>query len=102
MQRLPCWFSQKVRNLKKYVVHYDPHSVKIGCDVATPEQVFMGDQLQWVGREEAILGKDVNMKPHRSMQEPECDISTQKGEVSFKQWVFEVKSDAIHTEASLR
>ena len=27
------------------------------------------------GREEVIFGEDVKTQPHRSMQEPKCDIS---------------------------
>ena len=65
------------------------------------------------------------MQPHKPMQEPQCGMSyssvasqlvgrtqklsafsgdsTQKGEVSFKQWVFEIKSVMqSNTEATLR
>ena len=80
-------------------------SVKIGYDIATPEQVSMGDWLWWVGRE-IISGEDANMQPYRSMQEPQYNMSyssvasqllrktpkfsvfsgdsTQKGEIAFK------------------
>ena len=51
------------------------HSVKIGCDAATPEQVLMGNQFQWVGRDEVIPGEDANMQPHRPMQKPYCGMS---------------------------
>ena len=36
------------------------HSVNTGCNVATPEQMMMGDQLHWVGREESMLVKGTN------------------------------------------
>ena len=90
------------------------HSVSIGYNVATPEQVMMGDQLCWLGREESVSVVGANMQLPREMPEPQCDIScasvasqvvgktpkfstynrdsTQKGEVSFEQWAFEVKS----------
>ena len=29
-------------------------SVNSGCNVATPEQMMMGDHLHWVGREESV------------------------------------------------
>ena len=35
-------------------------SVKVGCYVATPMKVSMGDQLQWVGRDEGRSGENVN------------------------------------------
>ena len=39
-------------------------------EVATPEKVLMGEQLQWVGRDEVISGKDTNMQLHRPIPEP--------------------------------
>ena len=71
------------------------------------------------------MGQDMNTQLHRSMQEPQCDMSyssvasqlvgktpefsifsgdlTQKGEVSFQKWMFEVKCVIqSHTEATLR
>ena len=30
------------------------HSVNTGCDVATPKQIVMGNQLCWVGRQEGV------------------------------------------------
>ena len=71
----------------------------------------MWNGLQWMGREDVILRENENTQLHRSMQELQCDISfssvasqlagktpkfsgysTQKGEVTFEQWVFEVRS----------
>ena len=101
------------------------HSVNTGCDVATPKQMMMGDRLCWVGREESVPVEGANTQSPRPMSEPQCDIScpsvtsqvvskmpkfstfsgdsTQKGEVSFKQWPFEVKSVMqSHTEVTLR
>ena len=101
------------------------HSVNIGCNVATPKQVMMGVQLCWVGREESMSAEGANMQLPRQMPEPQHHIfcprvasqvvgkmpkfstfsgdSTQKGEVSFEQWAFEVKSVMqSHTEAPLR
>ena len=45
------------------------HSVKFECDIATPKQVSMGDQLQRVTREKVISKEDGNMQPYWSMQE---------------------------------
>ena len=50
-------------------------SVKAEYNIATPMKVSMGDQLQWVGREEVMSRVDGNMQPHRSMQEPQHDMS---------------------------
>ena len=78
-----------------------------------------------MGIDEVTSGEDTNMQLQRSMQEPQCDMSyssvasqlagrtpklsvfsgdsIQKGEVSFKQWVFKVKRVMqSHTEATLR
>ena len=78
-----------------------------------------------MGRDDVVLGKDANMQMHRSKQEPQCSMPfssavsehsrktpqlsvfsrdpSQKGEVSFKQWAFEVKSVMqSHTVATLR
>ena len=89
------------------------HSVNIGCDVATPEQALMGDQLWCVGREEALAVEDTDMQLHRQIPEQQCDVSslsvasqvasktpkfsifsghsTKKG-VLFEQQTFEVRS----------
>ena len=92
------------------------HSVNIRCNVATPEQV---------GREESMSVDGTNTQLPRQMLEPQCDIScpsvasqvvhkmpkcstfsgdfTQKGQVLFEQWAFEVKSVMqSHTEVTLR
>ena len=101
------------------------NSVNIGCDVSTPKQVSMGDWLHQMGREEIMLVEGTNTHLPRQMPEPQCNIScpcvasqvvgkmpkfrifigdsTQKGEVSFEQWAFEVKSVLQrHTEVTLR
>ena len=79
----------------------------------------MGDQLQWMGRDEVVSGEGANRQPHRSMQEPQHSISyssvashhdrktpkfsafngdlTQEGDVSFEQWAFQVKSHTVAT-----
>ena len=81
------------------------HSANTGCDVVTPKQMMMGDQLHWVGREESVSVEGINMQLPMLM--PQCDISSlsvasqvvgkipkfstisgdlnQKGEVPFKQ-----------------
>ena len=61
---------EKICSTLQFLEKWLGHSVKIGCDVATPEQVSVGDQLQWVEREEVILAEDVHTQVHRSMQEP--------------------------------
>ena len=90
------------------------HSVNTGCDVATFEQMMMGDQLYWVGREESASVEGTNMQLPRPMPEPQHNISclsvasqvvgkmskfstfsrdsAKKGGVSFEQWPFEVRS----------
>ena len=45
-------------------------SVNIGCNVATPKQVMMGDQSCWVGRAESMLVEDANMQLPRQIPEP--------------------------------
>ena len=50
-------------------------SVNIGCDVATPKWVSMGDQLCWLGTEEIVLVEGKNMQLPRQMPEPQSDIS---------------------------
>ena len=52
------------------------HSVNIGCDVPTPEQVMMRDPLHWVGREESASVEGTNMQLPRQMSEPQCNISS--------------------------
>ena len=75
-----------------------------------------------MGRDEVISGEDANINPHRSMQEYGMSYSSvasqlvgknqglmylveilpRRGEVSFKQWVFKVKSVMkSHTEGTL-
>ena len=76
--------------------------------------MMLGEGLQWVGREENVLAEGVSMQLSRLTSEPQCENScssvtsqvvvkmpkissfsedpTQKGEVSFQQWVFEAKS----------
>ena len=116
---------QKICNTLISIEMWLGHSVNIGCNVATPEQVSMGDQLHWVGREEIMSVEGANMQLHRQVPEPQCDIScpsvaseavgklpnfsifsgdsTQKREVLFEQWAFEVKSVMqSHTEVTLR
>ena len=100
-------------------------SVYIGCDIATPEQMMLREGLQSVGREENVSGEGANMQLSRLMSEPQGKHSypsvtsqvvgkmpkistlsgdpTQKGEVSFEQWVFEVKSvTQSHNEVTLQ
>ena len=100
-------------------------SINTGCDVATPEKMMMGDQLNWVGIEKSVLVESTNMQLSRPMLEPQYNIScpsvasqivgkmpkfstftgdsTQKGEVSFEQGAFEVRSVMqSHMEATLR
>ena len=82
------------------------HSVNIGCNVATPKQVLMGDQLHHVGREEIMSVEGMTTQSPRQMPGTQFDISspsvasqvggkmpkfspfsgdsTQKGEVSFE------------------
>ena len=36
------------------------HSVHTGCDIATPQQIMLGEGLQWVEREENTAEKGVS------------------------------------------
>ena len=89
-------------------------SVHTGCDAVTSEQMMSSKGLCWMGREESVLVEGTSMQIPRLMSEPQHEIScpsvalqvlgympktstfsgdfTQKGEVSFEQWVFEVRS----------
>ena len=101
------------------------HSVHIGCDNARPEQMMVGEGLCWVGTEEIVLVEGTSMQLARPTSQPQHEIScpsvaaqlvgkmpkistfsgdsTQKGEVLFEQWVFEVRSVMqSHTEATLQ
>ena len=51
------------------------HSVNIGCNVATSEQVSMWNQLHWLGREEIALVEGTKGQLSRQMPEPQHDIS---------------------------
>ena len=85
---------------------------------------MQGEGLQWVGREENVLGEGVSTQFSRLMSEPQYKNScpnatsqiggkmpkistfsgdpTQKGEVLFQQWVFEVKHVLqSHTEVNV-
>ena len=95
-----------------------------GYDIATLEQMMTEEGLWWVGREENVSGLGTSIQLSRLMSEPQQKHSclsvasqivgkmpkistfsgdpTQKREVSFEQWVFEVKSVIqSHTEATL-
>ena len=50
-------------------------TVNIGCDVVTPKQVMMGDQLHWVGREESVLVEGAITQLPRQLPVLQCDIS---------------------------
>ena len=52
---------EKICNLLQFSEMCLGHSVNIGCDVATLEQAFMGDQLHQVGREEIMLVEGTSM-----------------------------------------
>ena len=116
---------KKICNTFQSIEVWLNHSVNIGCNVATHEQVSKGDQLYWVGRAQIMSVEGINMPLHRQTPEPKCDISwpcmasqlvckmpkfsifsgdsTQKGEVSSEQWTFEVKNVMqSHTEMTLR
>ena len=43
------------------------HRVHTGCDVATPEQMMLGEGLWWAGREENMSGESKNMQLSRLM-----------------------------------
>ena len=86
------------------------HSVCTGCDVASQEQMTLGEGLQWMERKENVLGKGISMQLSRLISVPQhknsCPIvtsqvvgkmpkistfsrdPTQKEEVLFKQRVF--------------
>ena len=86
------------------------HSVHMGCDTATPEQMVLGEGLWWVEREENVLQEGVSTQLSRPTPVPQhenCCPSvpsqvvgkmpkfstfswdpTQQGEVLFQQWVF--------------
>ena len=101
------------------------HNIHSGCDIATLEQMMLGEGLQQVEREENVLGKGIHTWLSRPTSEPQYENSylsvtsqivskmpkfstfsrdpTQKGEVLFEQWVFEMKSMMqSHKEATLQ
>ena len=129
MERTLCKSSQKMKTLKKicntleFIEMWLSHSVNIGCNVTTPEQVMMEDQLCQVGRDESMLAEVENTHSPRQMPEPQCDISchsvasqvvgktpqfntltgdsTKNREVLFEQWAFKVKNVMhSHTEGT--
>ena len=94
------------------------HSVNTGCNDSRRMSTSGGE-------EESVLVEGASMQLPRPMLEPQCDISSpsvalqvvgkmpnfstfsgdyiQKGEVSFEQWAFEVRSMMqSHTEATLK
>ena len=100
------------------------HSVHTGCNMATSEQMMVGEGLHQVGREESVSVEGASMQLPRLMSEPQHNIScpsiasqvvgkmpkfstfsedpTRKGEVSFEQGAFEVRSVMQnHTEVTL-
>ena len=48
---------QKLQSIKIWL----GHSVHTGCDVATPEQMMLQEELQCAGREENVLGEGICM-----------------------------------------
>ena len=110
------------------MIHQDvagSQCVNIRCNIATPGQVLRGINYVLVGREEIVSVEGTNMQLPRQMPEPQCNIScpsvtsqvvgkmpkfstfsgncTQKWEVLFDQWAFEVNSVMqSHTEITLR
>ena len=48
-------------------------SVHTGCDIATPEQVMLGEGLPWAEREENAVGKGVSVQILRPTSEPQCE-----------------------------
>ena len=85
-------------------------SVHTGCDIATPEQMIVGEGLHWVGREESVSVEGTSIQLPRPISETQHKIScpsvasevvgkmptistfsrdlTQKGEVSLKKMGF--------------
>ena len=54
---------EKICNTLQSIEMWLGHSVTTGCDVATPKQVLMADQLCWVGRDEIVsVEKSTNMQ----------------------------------------
>ena len=65
----------KICNILQSIKTWLGCRVKIGCDVATPKQVLMGDQLHWVEREEIVLRGDVNTQMQGPIPELKQHIS---------------------------
>ena len=76
-----CLSSQNVKKLKKIfntlqsIETWLGHRVKIGCDIATPKEVSIGDQLHHMGRGEIKSLEGMNMQLHRQIPQPQCNIS---------------------------
>ena len=67
--------TEKICNPLLSIEMWFGHSVNIGCDAATLEQVSMGDWLCQVGREETVSVEDTGMQLPRQMPELQCIIS---------------------------
>ena len=119
--------SKGIKNMYYIVIHQDVvgSQCKYWMQQCHTQGVSMGDQLCWVGRKEIMSVEGTSMQLHRQIPElqhdnycpcvasqvvgkvPKFSIfsgdSTIKGEISFEQQAFGVKSVMqSHTEATLR